>query len=97
MDDTLLAHVGGELVGLDMAQEVDRPFTMEGEDVVVEGLSVQGRDLAPQLGNRHEAALRHAPFAGLAHDVLEFLVIQSPLSVGQKSPLAGWREATPWK
>src|SRR4029079_5618802 len=35
--DALLAHVGRELVWLDVAQEVDRAFAMEGEDVIVEG------------------------------------------------------------
>ncbi len=71
MDHTLVTHVGRELVRLDVAEEVDRALTMQSEDVVVEGPAVEGGDLAAQLGNRHEAALRDAPLARLAHDVLE--------------------------
>jgi hypothetical protein len=95
VDDALLPHVGGELVRLDVAQEVDRALAVEGENVIVEGPAVERGDLSSQLGDRHQAALRDTALARLADDVLEGFVIQTPLSVGQTITLRGRPEAAP--
>jgi hypothetical protein len=86
--DALLADVRGELVGLDVAQEVDGALAMEREYEIVEGLAVERGDLAAQLRDRDQPALGDVPLACFAYETLELFVIQPPLSVGQRPPLA---------
>src|SRR5687767_2853869 len=81
MLDAPLAHVVGQLVSVDVAQQVDQPLDVEAEDVLVERLALDG-DAQAQLGDGDEAALGGAAFTLLTQQGLEVLVDQIELLLG---------------